>query len=83
MPFVDWDGDHMILDLDPGPAGQPGQVITYGHETGAGMRIAPDFAAWLEMWADDLEQGRLLIGDEHDDIDEEEADSRDTVRCLG
>ena len=55
VPFLDADGDKFIIDLDPGPEGQKGQVICWSNSGSYPMRVlAPSFQAWLSKLADRL-----------------------------
>lgn len=55
IPFVGSDGSNLCVDLDPGPEGTSGQVILMDRMYGPGPVVAPSHAAWLSLWADDLE----------------------------
>lgn len=58
IPFVSRDGDYLCLDVEP-PEGRPrGEVWALLHDQDpTRRRVAPDFDAWLERWADELERG--------------------------
>lgn len=84
IPFVAQDGDHLVLDLDPAPDGQSGQVFAFSHEVGPGRLAAPDFAAWLQTWAEELgtgivRPGESPYGDEDDDDDEDEDEDEEDL----
>ena len=81
LPFVSQDGDHLVLDLDPAPVGQAGQIFAFSHESGAGRLAAPDFGVWLRTWAEELEAGVALprpspVGD-NDSVEEGADDAWD------
>ena len=54
-------GDYRCADLDPGPGGAPGQIVSFWHADDRREVIAPSFSAWLEAFANDLEQGRYTV----------------------
>lgn len=55
FPFVSRDGDYLSLAL--GPAGT-GEVVCFQHDQEPiHSVVAPDFATWLERWADELVAG--------------------------
>jgi cell wall assembly regulator SMI1 len=51
-------GDARALDLDPPHDGMSGQVITQSRDVERVRVLAPSFQAYLEAFADDLEQDR-------------------------
>jgi cell wall assembly regulator SMI1 len=51
-----WDGDTVYLDLDPGPAGTPGQLICTVTECDF-VVLADSFEVALERWVNALESG--------------------------
>ncbi|MBX3248127.1 MAG: SMI1/KNR4 family protein [Myxococcales bacterium] len=53
-----WDGDNTFLDLDPGPAGTRGQLLTMTSECDFAL-VGASLADALTRWADALEQGRV------------------------
>lgn len=55
LPVVTRDGDFLVLDLDPAPTGTLGQVFSHDRLDGPGRLAAPDFASWLQLWAEALE----------------------------
>ena len=58
IPFVSRDGDYLCLDLKPRPGRRPGEVWALLHDDDPPRsRVAPDFDAWLERWADELDAG--------------------------
>ncbi len=61
IPLTERSEDHLLLDLDPAPAGVVGQIIL--HERAAGPRavIAASWAELLSQLADDLEDGRYIF----------------------
>ncbi len=66
IPFTyDGAGNHHCVDLDPAPGGSMGQVIVMMHDDPYRPVIAPNFADWLEAFAEDLEAG-VYVYDEDD-----------------
>lgn len=62
IPFaVDGGGDVLNLDLDPAPSGNVGQIVLFRHALPGRDVIAPSFAEWLKLQADDMEQGRFEV----------------------
>src|SRR5262249_23689338 len=51
-------GDYLILDLDPTPKGDIGQLIEFYHEEGPTNVLAPGFGCWLSAYIQDLELGK-------------------------
>jgi cell wall assembly regulator SMI1 len=48
VPFMDADGDKVILDLDPGPTGKVGQIFEWSNSGSFPMRLLADsFDEWL------------------------------------
>lgn len=64
----DHGGNHLGIDLAPGPCGRAGQVINFGADEDEKFVIAPSLAAFLNWYADNLESGNYrlsgLPGDE-------------------
>jgi cell wall assembly regulator SMI1 len=54
IPFMDADGDKLVIDLDPGPKGTVGQILYFSNSEGAKRVIAPSFETWLSRLADIL-----------------------------
>lgn len=55
LPFMDADGDKLILDLDPGSTGIVGQIVRWSNSGSSPMRVlAPSYRAWLSQLADRL-----------------------------
>lgn len=65
---ADGGGDTIQVDLDPDVGGHHGQVIYWSHEVGPARVLAPDFAAWIERIADDLEAGRYTYYPDDDTV---------------
>jgi cell wall assembly regulator SMI1 len=67
LPFAkDWGGNHIGVDLDPGPDGTYGQVINFGRDEfhkRVLARSVEDFVAWM---ARELDAGNFSIDDRHD-----------------
>ena len=48
VPFMDADGDKVVIDLDPGPNGKPGQVFEWSNSGSFPLRLLADsFGDWL------------------------------------
>lgn len=55
VPFVDADGNKLVLDLDPAPGGSVGQVFQWYNDGSTRMRVlAPTFGEWLAGLAEAL-----------------------------
>lgn len=63
----DYLGNNIGIDLAPGPKGRWGQVILFGREYDRKYVVAPSWAAFLMIFADDLENGNHLINDEYEE----------------
>jgi len=62
LPIAHDYGNNFIgLDLDPGPAGTVGQVITYGRDELVAYRIAESFGAFLEWLLDQYRSGNYRV----------------------
>jgi cell wall assembly regulator SMI1 len=60
IPFTaNGSGDHDCVDMDPTKRGKVGQVIRFSHETGPGYVAAESLGAWLNAFADALEDGNF------------------------
>ena len=57
----DHGGNHLGVDLSPGPTGRVGQVINFGADEDAKFVIAPSLAAFLNWYADSLEAGNYRV----------------------
>lgn len=57
---TDIGGNAICLDFDPLPGGTVGQVISWDHEGSFRECLAPSFRAWMEIFASDLETGRMV-----------------------
>ncbi|MVN89123.1 hypothetical protein GO986_20495 [Deinococcus sp. HMF7620] len=66
LPFAtDGGGNGLAVDLDPGPAGTPGQVITYGPDEQPRRVVSTDLTAFFAWAARAVEAGDLtLSGDD-------------------
>jgi cell wall assembly regulator SMI1 len=64
VPVLDADGDKLVLDLDPGPAGRSGQVFRFSN-TGSSARrvVALSFRDWLGRVAQELVRGRFTFSE--------------------
>lgn len=54
-------GNHMGVDLDPGPHGNPGQWIVFGTDEQEKVRVASSLGALLSWIAGEIEQGHLVV----------------------
>ena len=62
FPFaVDGGGNGLAVDLDPGKAGKPGQVITYGPDEQTRLVVAPGLTAFFDWAANEVKAGHLTI----------------------
>lgn len=62
LPFLhDGGGNHVALDLYPGPAGRVGQVITVGPDESDRYVLAPDLDTFLREYLRRLEAGRVTV----------------------
>ncbi|KAJ6021623.1 hypothetical protein N7540_007127 [Penicillium herquei] len=64
----DWGGNHIAIDLAPGPAGKWGQIIIFGRDYDCKYVIARSWAAFLATFADDLCSGRVMIDEETNEM---------------
>jgi cell wall assembly regulator SMI1 len=62
----DFEGNNIGIDLAPGPKGRWGQVIIFGREFDRKYVVAPSWGAFLNTFADDLENGDHYIDDDLD-----------------
>ncbi|MGM9319941.1 SMI1/KNR4 family protein [Deinococcus aquaticus] len=62
LPFLhDGGGNHVALDLNPGPAGRVGQIITTGRDEEHRFVLAPDLETFLREYLRRLETGRVTV----------------------
>ena len=54
-------GDFLCADLDPAPAGKPGQIVSFLHADAARALVAEDFKSWLSEHAKALEAGEYKV----------------------
>ena len=59
--LVDGGGNSVGVDLNPGPAGIPGQVITFGRDENEKYMLAESLAAFLDEFVRRLEAGRVAV----------------------
>lgn len=64
----DWGGNHLAIDLDPGPAGKWGQVIIFGRDYDCKYVVARSWAAFLAIFADDLCSGNAIVDEETNEL---------------
>jgi cell wall assembly regulator SMI1 len=62
----DWGGNHIGVDLDPGPAGRVGQVINFGRDEDAKYVLGQSVEAFVERIANELEAGNFVLQDPSD-----------------
>ena len=53
-------GNHVAVDLDPGPAGTLGQLITFGADEPSRHVVAPSLAAFFEWLAEAYASGQVV-----------------------
>jgi cell wall assembly regulator SMI1 len=63
-------GNHMAIDLDPGPAGNAGQWIIFGVDEFERMRVASSLAAFLHWVAVEMEAGNFRLAPDNPEGDE-------------
>lgn len=64
----DWGGNHLAIDLAPGPAGKWGQVIIFGRDYDCKYVVARSWAAFLAVFADDLCSGKTIVDEETNEL---------------
>ncbi|KKK26714.1 1,3-beta-glucan biosynthesis protein [Aspergillus rambellii] len=64
----DWGGNHIAIDLAPGPAGKWGQVIIFGRDYDCKYVVARSWAAFLAVLADDLCSGKSMVDEETNEL---------------
>jgi cell wall assembly regulator SMI1 len=68
VPFMDADGDKVVLDLDPGPKGKVGQVFEWSNSGSFPMRLLADsFGDWLSQIAERFSKRQFRLS-EYGDI---------------
>ena len=64
VPVADADGDKLVLDLDPGPEGDIGQVFHFSNSDSSPNRVlAASFAGYLDAIAEELSRYRFGISE--------------------
>jgi molybdopterin molybdotransferase len=62
IPFMDADGDKLIIDLDPGDKGKLGQVFKWSNSGSFPMTVLADsFGEWLAAVAEELSKRRFHL----------------------
>ena len=62
IPFLgDWGGNSVGVDMNPGPQGKVGQVITFGRDERAKYVLADSLDAFLTEYLARLEAGRASV----------------------
>ncbi|KAJ5334287.1 hypothetical protein MYU51_004883 [Penicillium brevicompactum] len=64
----DWGGNHLAIDLAPGPAGKWGQVIIFGRDYDCKYVVARSWAAFLATFAEDLCSGKVIVDEETNEL---------------
>jgi cell wall assembly regulator SMI1 len=64
----DWGGNHLAIDLAPGPAGKWGQIIIFGRDYDCKYVVARSWAAFLAIFADDLCSGKVIVDEETNEL---------------
>lgn len=64
----DWGGNHLAIDLAPGPAGKWGQVIIFGRDYDCKYVVARSWSAFLATFADDLCSGKVTVDEETNEL---------------
>ena len=68
IPLVtDHAGNHIGVDLAPGPKGTYGQVIIFGRDFDTKYVVAANWGEFLLSFANDLEEGNWWLVEENDD----------------
>ncbi|CAI4063911.1 hypothetical protein SUVZ_07G4530 [Saccharomyces uvarum] len=60
-------GNHIGVDLAPGPNGKYAQVITFGRDFDTKFVVAGNWGEFLLLFANDLEAGNWYLVDDNDD----------------
>ncbi|KAK7749399.1 Cell wall assembly regulator [Diatrype stigma] len=69
IPLVrDWGGNNLAIDLAPGPTGTWGQVILFGRDYDTKYVVAKSWAAFLAVFADDLNSGKWFIDEDTNEL---------------
>jgi cell wall assembly regulator SMI1 len=64
VPFLDADGDKVVLDLDPGPKGKRGQVFEWSNSGSFPMRLLADsFSDWLSGIAERFSKRQFRLNE--------------------
>lgn len=67
VPFAsDGAGNHLAIDLDPGPDGTPGQVISFGVDEATRFLLAPSAAAFIGWCAHQCADGHAEVAPDPD-----------------
>jgi cell wall assembly regulator SMI1 len=67
IPFAyDWGGNHIGVDLDPGPNGRVGQVINFGRDEEAKFVLGQTVDDFIDRIVTELEAGNFVIDEEDD-----------------
>lgn len=67
VPFThDYSGNHIGVDLDPGPKGTFGQIINFGRDSDVKFVLARSFGEFFQRLVSELERGNFIIDDDCD-----------------
>ena len=67
IPFAsDGGGNHLAIDLDPGPQGTVGQIINFGSDEDTKYVLAEDFESFLSWFITQLESGNYTVYEDSD-----------------
>lgn len=62
MPIMaDAGGNHLVMDLDPGPRGKIGQIYHWYNNDGPSRIVTPSLSIWLDAIATELSDRRFTI----------------------
>jgi cell wall assembly regulator SMI1 len=67
MPFAtDGAGNGLAVDLEPGPAGTPGQVVSFGADESVRRVLAPSAEAFVDWCAEACDSGLATVAPDPD-----------------
>lgn len=64
----DWGGNHIAIDLAPGPSGKWGQIIIFGRDYDCKYVISRSWASFLATLADDFCSGKVIVDEETNEL---------------
>lgn len=59
--FDDMTGNYIGVDLQPGPAGTPGQAVVFGADYDGAKYVAPSLDALFEWVTEQVQRGQVLV----------------------